>query len=107
MNWIEEIESELRRSIPNENPGRTRTIARRAAGIALEKYYKNSNANYFALVQFAATDSKLPNSVQTAAERLSGKITGTFQAPSEFPLDDAAIIIEFVRKYLLQSNKTL
>ena len=103
MNWLEEIESELRRSIPNENPGRTRTIARRAAGIALQKFYRKTNANFYALVLSAVNDEQFPEEVRAAAARLSRRISDNFEAASVAPLHDAKIIIAFVKENI-QSN---
>ncbi|MBW7888966.1 MAG: hypothetical protein H3C35_11520 [Bacteroidetes bacterium] len=98
MNWLDEIQTELKRSLPNENPGRTRTIARRAAGIALQHFYHEDNTPYLTLLQSAAEDRRFPVEVQEAAKRLSERISGDFKSASVHPIGDAKIIIEFVKK---------
>lgn len=104
MNWLNEIDNELQRSVPNENPGRTRTIARRAAGIALKKYYNDAENDFLVLLQRVVQDIEFPEDVRRAAERLSTRLNADFQSPSVDPVSDAKNIIEFV-KNISHSNR--
>lgn len=97
MNWLLNIETELQRIQPNENPGRTRTIARRVAGIALQQFYHQSSEDFIKLIQFAINDSALPENVQSALERLAARLDANFNSPSVDPINDAMIVVEFVK----------
>ncbi len=98
MNWQLQIENELRRVQPNKNPGRTRTIARRAAGVALQQFYSTDFANFFVVIQRAAQDKNIPEPVRQAAIRLEARIDENFKSPSVDPIGDAMLIVEFVKK---------
>ena len=98
MNWLQETEIELQRSLPDENPGRTRTIARRAAGIALKHFYASQSDNFLVLLQQAAADDLLPNEIREIAERMIARVDAQFNSPSTSPLNDAKMIIEFIKQ---------
>lgn len=100
MNWLLQIQTELKRIQPNQNPGRTRSTARRIAGIALKEYYKTSTENFLTLIQQASNDITLPKNVRDAALRLAARLSSDFTSPSVNPLGDAKIIVDFVKKQL-------
>lgn len=104
VDWLLQIENELRRKQPGENPGRTRTIARRIAGIALQHFYKNPSEDFLRLLQTAVNDASLPNEVRTAIERLAARLDTNFNSPSVDPINDAMIVVEFVKKQLTIEN---
>ncbi|MFA6540656.1 MAG: hypothetical protein WCT99_03565 [Bacteroidota bacterium] len=97
MNWLTQIENERRRIQPGENPGRTRTIARRIAGIALKQIYDASVDDFMLLLQRASNDLSLPPDVQHAAARLSTRLSPDFQSPSVDPVGDADIIVTYAK----------
>jgi hypothetical protein len=99
--WLAQIETELRRIQPGENPGRTRTIARRAAGIALKKFYGNSGEDYMVFLRQAATDPLLPEEVRRSALRLTARVTADFQSESVDPVGDAMIIVQYVQENVI------
>ena len=100
MNWLLQIETELQRIRPNENPGRTRTTARRIAGIALQQFYNKPSEDFLRLLQNAANDDMLPGDVRFAVERLAARLDENFTSPSIDPVNDAMIVVEFVKKQL-------
>ena len=100
MNWQQQVENELQRIQPNGNAGRTRTIARRAAGIALQQYYSPDSTNFIELIQKATQDINIPETVRQAATRLETRIDDTFNSPSIDPIGDATLIVEFVKTKL-------
>ncbi len=97
MNWLLQIETELQRVTPNQNPGRTRTTARRVAGIALQQFYNNPSEDFLRLLQTATNDASLPNEVRTAVERLAARLDANFTSPSVDPVNDAMIVVEYVK----------
>lgn len=97
MNWKMEVAIELQRLQPGENPGRTRTIARRMAGIALQEYYKTSSVDYMKVLQSALTDESVPKSSREAIERLTARIEDDFTSPSVDPVNDALVVVDFVQ----------
>ncbi len=101
MNWLLQIETELQRIRPNENPGRTRTTARRIAGIAFQQFYNKPSEDFLRLLQHALHDEILPNDVRSAVERLSTRLDMNFTSPSVDPVNDAMIVVEFVKKQSL------
>ncbi len=105
MNWLAQIETELRRIQPGKNPGRTRTIARRVAGFALQQFYQSFTEDFLTLLKQAALDSSLPNDVQHSAQRLSERLSSDFQSPSIDPIGDAKIIVEFVKRTHDKENR--
>ena len=98
MKWLSDIETELQRLPLNENPGRTRAIARRIAGIALKELYKLSSEDFVQLLQRAADDSTLPEEIRASSTRLSARLSSDFTSPSTDPIGDAQVIVEFVKK---------
>lgn len=96
MHWLLLIENELQRIRPDGNPGRTRTIARRIAGIALQQYYKNSSDDFLRVLQTALSDDAMPANVRSAIERLATRLDHHFHSPSIDPIGDATMIVEFV-----------
>jgi hypothetical protein len=100
MNWLLQIETEMKRLQPNENPGRTRTIARRIVGIALKELYKSDGEDFLQLLQQASNDPKLPNDVKESSIRLAARLSPDFTSPSIDPIGDAKMIVEFVKKQL-------
>ena len=99
MNWLHDIETELQRIQPNENPGRTRTIARRIAGIALRHFYKNSSDDFLRTLQSGINDDALPENIRSALERLTTRLDTNFNSPSVDPLNDAMLVVEFVKNH--------
>jgi hypothetical protein len=102
MSWLAEIETEMKRIMPNENPGRTRTTARRIAGIALRQILPSSSDDFLKLMHIAARDHTLPVDVRSAVERLVARLDTNFTSPSIDPVNDASIIVEYVRQRLHQ-----
>jgi hypothetical protein len=100
--WLSEIENELRRGRLSQNPGRTRTAARRIAGIAIKELQSQLPHQLFgedylrALRTFANTE-ELPAAIVGAAQRLQARLSPDFTSPSVDPLGDAMIIVEFVK----------
>jgi len=104
VKWLNDIQTELNRIQPNENPGRARTIARRIAGIALKEYYKSSGDDFLRLLRQASDDAKLPNDVRESCSRLAARLASDFTSPSIDPIGDAKIIVEFVKKQSAMEN---
>ena len=97
MNWSLQIETELQRIRPGENPGRTRATARRIAGIALQHFYNKHEEDFLRLLQSSVNDPALPPSVNEAAGRLAARLDADFTSPSLDPVGDAMIVVEFVK----------
>jgi len=97
MNWLLQIDTELQRVRPNENSGRTRTTARRIAGIALQHFYHQSSEDFIKLIQSAIDDSALPENVHSALKRLAARLDANFKSPSIDPISDAMIVVEFIK----------
>ncbi len=104
MNWLLHIETELQRIQPNENPGRTRTIARRIAGISLQQFYHQSSEDFIRLIQSAIDDTALPDNVHFAIERLAARLDANFTSPSVDPINDAMIVVEYVKQQVRINN---
>lgn len=98
MNWLLHIETELKRIQPQQHPGRVRTIARRIAGIALRELYHSSTEDFIQFLHQAQQDTTLPDDVRSAAGRLAARLDANFNSPSVNPINDAMIIVEFVKK---------
>lgn len=99
MNWLLHIESELQRVQPNQPPGRTRTIARRIAGIALKEFYHAPAEDFVQLLHQAEEDVSLSEEARSASARLAARLDEHFNSPSTDPINDAMTIVEFVKKY--------
>jgi hypothetical protein len=102
MNWLLQIENELRRVKPGENPGRTRTIARRIAGIALLEYQRifpnqNFGNDYIKTLRGIMENQSIPQTVLDAADRLQTRLSVEYESPSINPIEDAKIIVDFVK----------
>lgn len=97
MHWLLQIETELNRLTPDDNPGRTRTAARRIAGIALQQFYKKPSDDFLRLLQNAMNDTSLPSDVVSAIQRLTTRLDSDFKSPSVDPIGDAMSIVEFVK----------
>lgn len=104
MNWLEGVQLELQRAADadqNENPGKARTSARRAVGIAVtelqrrcpEKHY---GRDFIGQLRGIAADESIPEEVRFAAARLQARLSTGFDSPSKHPAKDAKIIIDFV-----------
>ena len=104
MNWLLHIDIELQRIRPDENPGRTRTTARRIAGISLQQFYHQSSEDFIRLIQSAIDDPILPDNVRSALERLAARLSPDFTSPSIDPINDAMIVVEFVKEQLTMNN---
>lgn len=98
MQWLNEIEEEMHRIVENANPGRTRTIARRIAGIALRRYYNHPAEDVLRIMQTALNDASIPLDVRSAVERLAARLDAQFKSPSVDPIADATIVVDFIKK---------
>ena len=108
--WQREIEIELRRTRQSHNPGRTRTIARRIAGIAIQELQKrtprlSAGGDYIQALRMFMKSETLPDEVASAAARLEARLSSDFTSPSVDPVGDAMIIVEFVRAKLRHSGE--
>jgi len=102
VDWLIEIENELRRGRQSQNPGRTRTVARRVAGIAIKELqsqfpHPSFGEDYYRALQAFMNVDKIPVPVAAAARRLQARLTSDFTSPSTDPLADAIIIVEYVK----------
>ena len=104
MNWLLQIETELNRLQPDQNPGRMRTIARRIAGIALKEFFHSASEDFVQLLHQAEEHVSLPDEVRSASNRLAARLDANFNSPSVDPIKDAMIIVEFVKKQLSMNN---
>jgi len=108
MDWLDEIELELRRGHEAEksgNAGRARTAARRAVGMAVTAYQKHFPGkrygnDFMKQIRGIAEDQVLPVEVREAATRLQARISQEFTSLSRQPLVDATVIINFIRQAL-------
>jgi len=103
--WMDEINAELRRAEQSNHPGRTRTAARRIAGIALRQVpdiqQKTSvTEDYIGILRVSMNVQEFPAEVQGAASRLQARLSADFSSPSKDPMGDAMIIVAFVQKLL-------
>ena len=109
INWLHEIEIEVGRTRQSEHPGRTRTIARRIAGIALRQLSDakgNSPAgeDYMTALRTFIRSDGIPEEVRAAASRLEARLTPDFTSPSTDPIADAMVIVDFVKETLRLSG---
>jgi len=103
--WKRDIEAELERARQSQHPGRTRTAARRIAGIALQEWLKRDQKsgapqNYLSALRQFLDAGSVPAEVRQAASRLEARLSPDFVSPSLDPIADAMIIVEFVQKTL-------
>lgn len=108
MHWLDEIALELDRGQQAKqtgNDGKARTAARRAAGIAVTQLQnrvpeKRYGADAMQQLRGIAEDLSLPEDVRQAATRLQARVSPDFTSPSQEPLADARVIIDFIRQAL-------
>lgn len=107
MNWVDQLETEIgwgREAEAAGNAGRARTCARRSVGIVVTEYQKRTENKYgndvMRQLGGLASDTELPQEVRKAAERLQSRLSQDFTSPSEHPLEDALIIVNFFRQKL-------
>jgi uncharacterized protein (UPF0147 family) len=108
MRWLDEIELEFNRGREAErigNEGKTRTAARRAVGIAVTQFQnrriqKQYGSDVMRQLKGIAEDQSLPEEVRQAATRLYTRVSPEFTSPSQQPLADARIIVDFIRQAL-------
>ncbi|MCK9407959.1 MAG: hypothetical protein WCX28_09180 [Bacteriovoracaceae bacterium] len=98
MNWLYQVEIELQRIRPHENPGRTRTTARRIAGIALQYLYRESSTDFLKLLHTATRDDSIPQEVREAINRLVTRLDSNFQSLAVDPINDALIVVQYVKQ---------
>ena len=103
--WMEEIAAERRRAEQSTHPGRTRTSARRIAGIALRQLQDRQKASsaagdFVEILRVSMNAPEYPAEVRAAASRLYARLSPDFSSPSKDPLGDATIIVEFVQQQL-------
>ena len=104
MTRLEEIQRELELGEKAEregNSGRARVCARRAAGIALENYYtrmgKDPGKDAMKLLAQFSEEKGVPNTIHEAVVRLRARVRPDFTSASAHPLNDARLIIDFLR----------
>lgn len=109
VHYLEKIEKELEdaRSARNAgNEGRARVCSRRSAGFAIawmrnsngERVNENDSLNLLRSIQ---SDEVVPAEVREASKRLTAKVTSEFRYPFPTdPIDDARIIVEYVKNLL-------
>jgi len=108
-NWLHEIEIELNRGEQSSHPGRTRTAARRIAGIAIRRYQNldqaaSTSGDYPALLRAMTKSEIVPQDVRNAAARLEARLSPDFTSPSVNPIADAMIIVDFIKGELGKSS---
>ncbi len=108
MSWVVELETELGRAVQAEtegNAGRARTCARRSVGIVVTEYQKRTENKYgndvMRQLRGLAADTGLPRGVRESAERLQSRLSQDFTSPSQHPVEDALVVINFFREKLL------
>ncbi len=107
--WEREIEIELQRAEQARNPGRLRTAARRIAGVAIQQLQKQNvqlpaERDYITALRVFMKSKDLPVEVTAAAVRLEARLSADFTSRSPNPVDDAMLIVEFVRRKLQRSE---
>ena len=107
--YFDQIEHEFataREAVRIGNDGQARVCARRAVGQAITwfllKFPHNGwGTDAMGQIKKLQEDNSFPQEVRSASERLTTKITQQFTSPfSTDPLDDAAIIIEHIKKIM-------
>ncbi len=107
MTWADQLELELARGREAEaagNEGKVRTCARRSVGVVVTEYQKRTENKYgndaMRQLRGLAADTNLPPEVRRSAERLQSRLAQDFTSPSQQPLEDALVIINFFREKL-------
>jgi len=104
--FIEHIEKELAAASEaraNENEGRARVCARRAAGYALAWHLTKHprakwGSNAMSPLSAMKDDQSFPPAIREAAARLTRKISDRFTYPfATAPVEDAKIIVDYVQ----------
>jgi hypothetical protein len=108
-NWNDEIEIELESARQSKNPGRMRTSARRAAGIAIREFQKQNvvrspEQDYLGTLRLFMKMENIPSDVASAAARLEARLAPDFTSPSIDPIGDAMIIVQFVKMKLREAG---
>lgn len=103
--WLHEIEIELRRAEQSRHAGRTRTAARRIAGIAIRQLLDTQRSlsagqDYITALRGLTGLPELPEEIQAAAARLEARLSVDFTSPSIDPIADPMIIVGFVKELL-------
>ena len=104
MMYSDEIQNELDRAqkaLAENNEGKVRVCARRAAGAAVREWMAACiqppawGQTAVAQLRAMAADRSLPEAIREAAKRLSTTVDHDHKLPfAEHPLDDARLIIE-------------
>ena len=107
--WLREIENELERAERSPHPGRTRTAARRIAGIAIQQLPKLDpglmvGGDYLAALRSFLNSPDRPQDVRDAAARLEARLAPDFTSPSIDPIADAMIVVGFVKAMLAKNS---
>jgi uncharacterized protein (UPF0147 family) len=108
MSWMDAIDAEFNRgreAAVQGNEGKVRTSARRAVGIAVTEYQRRLGSirygkDVMAQLRSITDDTTLASEVREAARRLQTRISPEFTSPSLRPLEDAMVIIDFIRQEL-------
>jgi hypothetical protein len=84
------------------NAGKVRTAARRAVGCALrywlEKYpHPGYPSDMMRQIKLFSDETYVPPQVREALLRLETRISAEFESPSIDPLNDASVIISYIR----------
>ena len=100
--WLKDIELESERALRSAHPGKRRTAARRIAGIALREMWKSDlsaqGGSFLDALRRLIASPEIPEDIRTAAARLEARLSPEFVSPSITPLDDAMLIVEYVKK---------
>lgn len=109
--WLTEIDYELQRGRKSQNPGQTRTAARRIGGIAIKELHKyfphhSFGGDYIRALRDFMNNDTLPVAVVEAARRLQARLSPDFTSPSVDPLGDAMLIVEFVKTRINEKDNT-
>lgn len=103
---IEEVVRQLRKEFSTGrqalsvgNDGIARVCARRAAGVAITFWLRESGRTGWGVdamsqLRHLLNEPYFPSEVQTAATRLAAKVTPQFTSTSTNPLNDCRVIIE-------------
>jgi hypothetical protein len=84
------------------NAGKARTVARRAVGCALNYWLKKYPqdgypADMMRQIRRFSCETQIPTQVRETLFRLETQISAAFESPSTDPLNDATIIISYIR----------
>lgn len=93
-NWESEIEAEFERAAQarqQNNEGRARVCARRAAGIAVREYLsrqgiRSPSSSAYDLLNLVKEDPLLPPDLKPIAEHLTVRVTEEFKLPVDVDL---------------------